>query len=405
MPRLREARLREARLRHIKYYIQLARESRTDPDRVERDLPNILIAVDNCIKLEEWQLLTSMADAVGDFLLKRSEWSEYSKLNRLSADNDHTQGAEEKADRLRQLGIIEEFQGNYAEAIVLYEQSLQLYGDDGGKNVDARLDALQRITRLLKVNGRYNEAVRYSEECVSLTRQYGLRKDEADALYGLAVLYEKTEAPDDALAYCEASLYVARYIGYIDKIIDILMLRSSLLMTRRQFHDALAALQEALEVASRINDAARVRGIGEQMAWLGGVMKKNIFISYNHQDRPFVARLAQDLKAAGLPVWWDQWEIKFGDSIIQKVSDGIDKSAYLVAVLSPHSVQSDWVRREIGSVLMRQLSVEKGVVVLPLLLADCEVPALLREIKWVDFRGDYAAGLNGLLDFFISNGR
>lgn len=399
------SRLREAQLRHIKHFIDVARENRADPERLESDLANILGAVDNCIKLEEWQLLTRMADAFGDFLLKQSRWGEYIKLNRLSAANDHTQGAEEKADRLRQLGTVEEFQGNYAEAIVLYEQSLQLYGRGGGRSVDARLDALQRITRLLRANSRYDEAVQYSLECISLTRQYRLRKDEADALYGLAVLYEKTEALKDALAACEGSLYVARSIGYIDKVIDILMLRSSLFMTRRQFQDASGALQEALEIASRINDAARVRDIGEQMVWLGGVMRKNIFISYNHQDRPFVARLAQGLKAAGLPVWWDQWEIKFGDSIIQKVSDGIDKSAYLVAVLSPHSVQSDWVRREIGSVLMKQLSAEKGVVVLPLLLADCEVPALLREIKWVDFREDYDAGLKGLLDFFVSNGR
>lgn len=140
-----------------------------------------------------------------------------------------------------------------------------------------------------------------------------------------------------------------------------------------------------------------------KLANLREVLGRKIFVSYNHQDRGFVERLANDLNAAGLPVWWDQWEIKVGQSIIQKVSDGIDSSAYLIAVLSPHSVQSSWVQREIGSALMKQLSAEREIIVLPLLAADCDVPLLLREIKWADFRESYSAGLDSLLSVLIND--
>lgn len=97
-------------------------------------------------------------------------------------------------------------------------------------------------------------------------------------------------------------------------------------------------------------------------------------------------------------MWWDEWEIKVGDSIIQKVSDGIRGSAHLVVLLSPSSVKSDWVKREIGSALMRQLSAEKDIAPLPGLIADCEIPVLLRTIKYADFRQAYKAGFGALLE-------
>lgn len=137
-------------------------------------------------------------------------------------------------------------------------------------------------------------------------------------------------------------------------------------------------------------------GLGKAREVLKIKLGKNIFISYNYNDRNFVERLASDLKNADFAVWWDEWEIKVGDSIVQKVSEGIKGSAYLGVVLSPHSVQSPWVQREIGAAFIRQLA-ERKITILPLLIADCEVPILLREIKWANFRFDYEAGFRELL--------
>lgn len=50
---------------------------------------------------------------------------------------------------------------------------------------------------------------------------------------------------------------------------------------------------------------------------------------------------------------------------------------------------------------MKQLSAERGILILPLLAADCEIPVLLRAIKWADFRVDYNVGLNSLLDVLV----
>ena len=69
-------------------------------------------------------------------------------------------------------------------------------------------------------------------------------------------------------------------------------------------------------------------------------------------------------------------------------------------VLSPDSVKSNWVRREVGSATMRQLSEKRSITVLPILVAECEIPILLSEIKYADFRSDYKSGLKDLLRTF-----
>lgn len=123
---------------------------------------------------------------------------------------------------------------------------------------------------------------------------------------------------------------------------------------------------------------------------------RSVFLSHSRGDKPFVDRLASDLERLNVDVWYDKWEISVGDSLIDKISEGIQENDYLAIVLSPRSVGSEWVKRELNAALMRELA-ERKVVVLPILLEDCEIPILLREKKWADFRTSYDQGFEELL--------
>ncbi len=120
-----------------------------------------------------------------------------------------------------------------------------------------------------------------------------------------------------------------------------------------------------------------------------------VFISYSHVDRGFVEKLADDLARNRIIVWWDEWEIRVGDSLIQKIENGITNTSYLAVVLSAESVASAWVQEELRAALNRQLS-ERKTIVLPILLNDCEIPLFLRDKKYADFRKDYSFGLENL---------
>jgi len=122
-----------------------------------------------------------------------------------------------------------------------------------------------------------------------------------------------------------------------------------------------------------------------------------IFISYSHRDSEFVDRLAFQLVQNKVSIWIDRWEINVGDSLLTKVQEAITGASTLLVVLSRASVGSAWVQREINSGLLRELE-ERRVIVLPVLIEDCQIPIFLREKAYADFRTDFDFGLRKILD-------
>jgi len=126
----------------------------------------------------------------------------------------------------------------------------------------------------------------------------------------------------------------------------------------------------------------------------------NVFISHSHRDKRFVEWLANSLAASGIDVWYDDWEIKVGDSILEKVNDGISQSDFLIVVLSKSSMNSRWVREELNAASAEMIE-RAGIKILPVLIEDVELPILLRHRKYADFRNDKHKALRDLLDVLL----
>jgi hypothetical protein len=125
-----------------------------------------------------------------------------------------------------------------------------------------------------------------------------------------------------------------------------------------------------------------------------------VFVSYSHEDAKFANKLAAQLVRHNAHVWIDTWELNVGDSILAHVQQAIQESSALLIILSKASVQSEWCKKELNTGLMRELD-EKRVVVLPILLEDCEIPIFLREKMYADFRTNFDVGLKKLLDALL----
>ena len=121
-----------------------------------------------------------------------------------------------------------------------------------------------------------------------------------------------------------------------------------------------------------------------------------VFISHSHEDADFVDKLAVQLIQANAHVWVDRWELSVGDSLIDRIESAIQDASALIVVLSTHSVASAWCKKEINAGLIRELD-ERRVVVLPLLLEDCDVPVFLKDKLYADFRTNFDKGLNDTL--------
>lgn len=113
-------------------------------------------------------------------------------------------------------------------------------------------------------------------------------------------------------------------------------------------------------------------------------MSPNIFLSHSWPDKIFAKRLAHDLECQGIKCWLDEGEINIGDSLLEKIRDGIGNADYLAIALSPASVSSSWVQQEIEIALNQQPNGRK-VKILPIKVRECDLPELLRGIRCADF--------------------
>jgi len=116
-----------------------------------------------------------------------------------------------------------------------------------------------------------------------------------------------------------------------------------------------------------------------------------IFISHATEDKErFVLEFAEKLQSRGINVWYDGWEIKFGDSLIDKIYEGIEECDVFLIILSEISVQKPWVKAELNSSLIRRI--EEDARIIPVVIdSDVKIPTSinhLRRMNMVDL-GDY----------------
>ncbi len=126
---------------------------------------------------------------------------------------------------------------------------------------------------------------------------------------------------------------------------------------------------------------------------------KSIFLCHSSADKAIARRLAAELRARSIQVWIDEAEIRLGDSLIGKIEAAIDDVDYFAILLSKNSVSSNWVLKELRTAMHREIS-GKEVVVLPLLIEECEIPPFLWEKFHVDLRYDsrFDLAVNAIID-------
>ncbi|CAK8713725.1 hypothetical protein GMJAKD_02960 [Candidatus Electrothrix aarhusensis] len=59
----------------------------------------------------------------------------------------------------------------------------------------------------------------------------------------------------------------------------------------------------------------------------------NVFISHRKADVALAEQLAQEVKGAGHEVWFDDWKIDIGDSIVERINEGVGRHVVSRALL------------------------------------------------------------------------
>jgi hypothetical protein len=234
------------------------------------------------------------------------------------------------------------------------------------------------------------------------------------------------QAPDDD-AYLLAQPYP--YKGTLDEkrnVVREALLKHPLIRSIRQFIGLGNNLEDAMRKASTVNGETNYdkAAIAPLVSWANSekaldlgvrvevlvneaVAAKEVrhaeheqervaFISHSTKDKPFVRKLAADLVASGVKVWLDEQNILVGDSIPEKIAQGLAESDFFLIVVSENSVNSAWVKRELNSAIVHEIERRK-VTVLPIKLDGAKMPDTINDKLYADFSQSYEDGLEKLL--------
>ena len=93
----------------------------------------------------------------------------------------------------------------------------------------------------------------------------------------------------------------------------------------------------------------------------------DVFVSHASEDKEdFVDEFVSEMRKLGIKVWYDTTQIKWGDSLRQKIDEGLSKSKFGIAVLSPNYIADGkyWTKEELDGIF--QMESINGKSLLPI---------------------------------------
>ncbi len=104
---------------------------------------------------------------------------------------------------------------------------------------------------------------------------------------------------------------------------------------------------------------------GSSRAKAGVNYMYDVFICHASEDKAsFVAALASNLKSHGVSVWYDDFTLELGDSLLRKIDEGLAHSRYGIVVLSKVFFAKNWPQHELDGLFSREVAGAK--VILPI---------------------------------------
>lgn len=129
-----------------------------------------------------------------------------------------------------------------------------------------------------------------------------------------------------------------------------------------------------------------------------GATHPKIYLAHASEDKARVRPIAEFLMANGVEVWFDEWEIEPGDSLRQKMEEGLGSMTHFVVVLTETSIAKPWVAKEIDVGLVQQIGGKSRFVPLVVDLEPSKLSPFLQAMLFLKIDPASEADLKGLVD-------
>jgi hypothetical protein len=91
--------------------------------------------------------------------------------------------------------------------------------------------------------------------------------------------------------------------------------------------------------------------------------KIKLFLCHDSTDKEYVEKVYGELLWKSFDPWLDKAKLELGDSLIEKISDGLNKADFAIIFISKHFLSNDkWVKYELHSLITKQVSENRKVI-------------------------------------------
>ena len=165
---------------------------------------------------------------------------------------DPIQEKKEKALALNNIGSIYFSQHNYTQAKTYYHKALSIQIELKNQMEIAR--GLNNVGAVLVLLGKYDQAIKVLSEALELNERMGNKKEVCYNLDNLAEVYQRKGEYDKVFEYCQRGLKLAREIDFSQREGQFLKISGISNLEIGNYHKSNLELNQAFEMAERIND-------------------------------------------------------------------------------------------------------------------------------------------------------
>ncbi|MEJ9227728.1 toll/interleukin-1 receptor domain-containing protein [Priestia aryabhattai] len=128
----------------------------------------------------------------------------------------------------------------------------------------------------------------------------------------------------------------------------------------------------------------------QNVIYKGGLIMTapRIFLSHSSKDKVIVDVIFNKLKQRKIDAWYDKYEIDPGDSITDKVNEGLSKCTIGVMILSKNffNEKSGWPKNEMNFFLSQRMRTnKKNFICINLDMQHEDLPPLLQDYRYIDY--------------------
>lgn len=116
---------------------------------------------------------------------------------------------------------------------------------------------------------------------------------------------------------------------------------------------------------------------GIQLVEREKIMSPKVFLSFGWEDKELAEKIAKNLLNSGIDTWWAEWEISAGDSLRQRIDEGLGTCTHFLVLLSPTAIVKSWVKQEMDAGLVRMLEKKCKFIPIRFNLLPSDLPPLL----------------------------